>query len=140
MPAHTATIQPTAVTVPAPDRSVPAAPPVARSAWIGWVLQLTTALAPIAWGTTYAVTTELLPPGRPLLAGLLRALPVGLALALVLIHVINRRSFGWSMNVHVDPVILAQAVALALAAALLAGLYPAYRMVMTSPAEALRVE
>ena len=43
----------------------------------------TTALAPAAWGTTYLVTTELLPPGRPLLAGVLRALPAGLALAAV---------------------------------------------------------
>lgn len=37
-----------------------------------------TALAPISWGTTYIVTTELLPPGHPLFAGLLRALPAGL--------------------------------------------------------------
>lgn len=42
-----------------------------------------TAVAPMAWGTTYLVTTELLPAGHPLLAGLLRALPAGL-LALVL--------------------------------------------------------
>ncbi|WP_433621866.1 EamA family transporter [Nocardia sp. CA-120079] len=42
-----------------------------------------TALAPLAWGTTYVVTTELLPQGHPLFAGLLRALPAGLiALAL----------------------------------------------------------
>lgn len=41
---------------------------------------LTTALAPAVWGTTYAVTTELLPPGRPLLAAAVRALPVGLVL------------------------------------------------------------
>jgi probable blue pigment (indigoidine) exporter len=39
-----------------------------------------TALAPLAWGSTYAVTTELLPPGRPLLAAALRALPAGLLL------------------------------------------------------------
>ncbi|MBF6336166.1 EamA family transporter [Nocardia abscessus] len=37
-----------------------------------------TALAPASWGTTYVVTTELLPPGHPLFAGLLRALPAGL--------------------------------------------------------------
>ncbi|MEU4313853.1 EamA family transporter [Nocardia sp. NPDC024068] len=37
-----------------------------------------TAFAPVAWGTTYIVTTELLPPGHPLFAGLLRALPAGL--------------------------------------------------------------
>ena len=37
-----------------------------------------TALAPIAWGTTYLVTTELLPTGHPMFAGLLRSLPAGL--------------------------------------------------------------
>ncbi|WP_341957294.1 EamA family transporter [Microbacterium sp. LWH13-1.2] len=39
---------------------------------------LLTALAPLSWGTTYLVTTEMLPAGHPLLAGLLRALPAGL--------------------------------------------------------------
>ena len=42
---------------------------------------LVTGLAPAAWGLTYIVTTELLPPGRPLLAATLRALPAGLAMA-----------------------------------------------------------
>ncbi|MEU2021975.1 EamA family transporter [Streptomyces sp. NPDC016469] len=37
-----------------------------------------TALAPAVWGTTYIVTTEFLPAGHPLFAGLLRALPAGL--------------------------------------------------------------
>ncbi|MFE0513965.1 hypothetical protein ACFW2E_29660, partial [Streptomyces sp. NPDC058964] len=37
-----------------------------------------TALAPVSWGTTYAVTTEFLPPDRPLFTGLVRALPAGL--------------------------------------------------------------
>lgn len=41
-------------------------------------LLLLTALAPLSWGTTYLVTTELLPAGHPLFAGLLRALPAGL--------------------------------------------------------------
>ncbi|GAA2707246.1 EamA family transporter [Streptomyces luteosporeus] len=41
---------------------------------------LTTALAPAVWGTTYFVTTEFLPPGRPLLAAVVRALPAGLVL------------------------------------------------------------
>ncbi|MBF6048698.1 EamA family transporter [Streptomyces sp. NRRL B-1677] len=44
---------------------------------------LLTALAPAVWGTTYLVTTELLPPGRPLLAAVVRALPAGLALVAV---------------------------------------------------------
>lgn len=42
-----------------------------------------TALAPAVWGTTYFVTTEYLPPDRPLLAGLLRALPAGLLLVAI---------------------------------------------------------
>lgn len=41
---------------------------------------LLTAVAPAVWGTTYIVTTELMPAGRPLLAALLRALPVGIVL------------------------------------------------------------
>jgi len=72
-----------------------------------------------------------------LIAGLL-AIPLGILLALVLILVINRRSFGWTLQVHLDPMILAQALLLALTAALLAGLYPAWRMARTSPALALR--
>ncbi|MET8544988.1 EamA family transporter [Kitasatospora sp. NPDC004799] len=43
-------------------------------------LVLVTALAPAVWGTTYLVTTELLPPGRPLLAAVIRCLPAGLLL------------------------------------------------------------
>lgn len=39
-----------------------------------------TGLAPAVWGSTYLVTTELLPPDRPLLATTLRALPGGLVL------------------------------------------------------------
>lgn len=74
-----------------------------------------------------------------LVAGLL-ALPLGIAQALILILVINRRSFGWSMDIQVDPLILLQALLLALTAAVLAGLYPAWRMAQTSPAQALRDE
>ncbi|CAL9454056.1 hypothetical protein SUDANB108_02503 [Streptomyces sp. enrichment culture] len=39
-----------------------------------------TALAPVSWGTTYAVTSEFLPADRPLFTGLMRALPAGLLL------------------------------------------------------------
>ncbi|MGC5343958.1 EamA family transporter [Streptomyces sp. DT24] len=42
-----------------------------------------TALAPLIWGSTYVVTTELLPPDRPLLASVVRALPAGLVLMAV---------------------------------------------------------
>ncbi|MTB47302.1 EamA family transporter [Providencia sp. wls1922] len=48
-----------------------------------WVLFLT-ALAPIVWGSTYLVTTEMLPAGMPLTLAMLRALPAGLLLLLFL--------------------------------------------------------
>ena len=41
---------------------------------------LITVVAPLAWGTTYVVTGELLPPDRPLFAAAVRALPAGLLL------------------------------------------------------------
>ena len=74
-----------------------------------------------------------------LIAGLL-ALPLGIIQALVLILVINRRSFGWTMQTVLSAEVLLQALLLALVAALLAGLYPAWRMARTSPALALREE
>ena len=47
-----------------------------------WFDILLTALAPIAWGTTYIVATEILPAGHPLLVASLRSLPIGLILIL----------------------------------------------------------
>ncbi|CCE98366.1 putative transmembrane protein [Sinorhizobium fredii HH103] len=42
-----------------------------------------TAIAPAIWGSTYLVTTEFLPAGYPLTVAMLRALPAGLLLLLV---------------------------------------------------------
>lgn len=44
---------------------------------------LATSVAPAVWATTYLVTSELLPPDRPFLAGAVRALPAGLLLVAV---------------------------------------------------------
>ncbi|PZR69135.1 MAG: EamA family transporter, partial [Stutzerimonas stutzeri] len=44
---------------------------------------LLTATAPAVWGSTYVVTTELLPAGYPLTVAMLRALPAGLLLLLL---------------------------------------------------------
>lgn len=74
-----------------------------------------------------------------LVAGVL-AVPAGIVLAVVMIFVVNRRSFGWTLQMIVGPEILLQTIALAAAGALLAGLYPAWRMSRTSPALALRSE
>jgi len=73
------------------------------------------------------------------IAGLL-SLPLGYALAYVLVFVINKRSFGWTLQLSVSPEILLQSFVLAVAAAVLAGLYPAWSMARSSPALALREE
>jgi putative ABC transport system permease protein len=72
-------------------------------------------------------------------AGLL-SMPAGLALAVILVYVINRRSFGWTLQMVVDAVPFLQAIAVSLLAALLAGIYPALRMGKMAPADALRYE
>ncbi len=72
-------------------------------------------------------------------AGLL-AVPTGLALSIILIYIINQRSFGWTLQMQVEPAPFIQALTVAIIAALLAGVYPAYRMGKTITAEALRFE
>jgi putative ABC transport system permease protein len=74
-----------------------------------------------------------------MMAGLL-SLPVGLVLANLLINVINRRSFGWSMQFAIEPKILWQAVVMAVLAATIAGLYPGWKMSHVTPAALLREE
>ncbi len=74
-----------------------------------------------------------------LMAGLF-ALPLGLMMSDILIDVINRRSFGWSMLHTLPSGGLFEALLLALGAALIAGLYPMRRVAQVRPAEALRGE
>lgn len=72
-------------------------------------------------------------------AGIL-ALPIGLALALVLVYVINVRSFGWTMQFQLLPEQFAQAFAVAVIASLAAGVYPAWRLGRLVTSQALRSE
>jgi probable blue pigment (indigoidine) exporter len=55
----------------APRTAIPV--PIARNLAV-------TACTPLVWGSIFAVTTELLPPDRPLFTALMRALPAGLLL------------------------------------------------------------
>ncbi len=57
-----------------------------------------TALAPAIWGSTYLVTTELLPDGYPLTVAMLRALPAGL---LLLMMVRQLPSGAWWIKVFI---------------------------------------
>lgn len=52
---------------------------------VGWTAL--TAIVPMVWGTTYIVTTHMLPEGHPLFAAMMRALPAGLIALLGLLKV-----------------------------------------------------
>src|SRR5690606_29468383 len=52
-----------------------------------WVMA---ALPPLVWGSTYLVTTEWLPPDRPLTAAVLRILPIGLLMVLITRYIPSR--------------------------------------------------
>lgn len=72
-------------------------------------------------------------------AGLL-ALPTGYTLALILIYIINKRSFGWTLQMQLEPDPFIQALALSILAALLASIYPAFKISHSATVEALRSE
>jgi putative ABC transport system permease protein len=72
------------------------------------------------------------------LAAGLAAIPIGGALAALLVHVINRRSFGWSMDLAISAEAVIAGLSLAVVAALLAGLYPAWRASRVELAAGLR--
>ncbi len=59
-----------------------------------WADACLTALAPMIWGSTYIVTTQLLPPDRPFTAALIRVLPSGLLLLLYARRWPARRDWG----------------------------------------------
>lgn len=72
-----------------------------------------------------------------LIAGLL-ALPLGWIMAEILIHVINLRSFGWSMERQLPTTAIPETLTIALLAALLAGIYPMWALTRRTIVEQLR--
>ncbi len=74
------------------------------------------------------------------LCGALLGSVAGLALALVLVFVINKEFFGWTIRLAVDPWIFARALALILAASLLGALGPAQFAATRVASEAMRTE
>ncbi len=55
---------------------------------------LITGLAPVIWGSTYLITTEMLPQGYPLTTSMLRALPAGILLLLLVRQLPDRHWLG----------------------------------------------
>jgi putative ABC transport system permease protein len=72
-------------------------------------------------------------------AGLL-SIPTGILLAIVLVYIINLRSFGWTIQLSLDSSTFVQAMAVALLSALLAAIYPMLRLSRIQIARAVRLE
>ena len=72
-------------------------------------------------------------------AGIL-AMPTGYILAIILVFIINRRSFGWTLQMQIVPEPFVQALILSVLAAVLAGLYPAKRIIDRNTADAMRFD
>jgi putative ABC transport system permease protein len=79
-------------------------------------------------------------------AGLLGALAIvlglglGLALSLLLIFVVNKQSFGWTIQFHIPAVLLGGALLLVWLVTIAAALYPARVATRIDPLEAIREE
>lgn len=68
------------------------------------------------------------------------ALPLGNILAAILVFIINKRSFGWTMQFEILPSVMLEGAVLAILTAIIAGIFPGFKMAKTSPALALREE
>lgn len=113
------------------------------SALLAWELQRARELAIVrSLGLTPRSTALLVLSQTAFMgiAALLAAIPAGLTTALVLTHVINRRAFGWQIDLHLSPSQFLDALALALCASLAAGVYPAWRGAHASLPSGLREE
>ncbi len=113
------------------------------SALLAWELERSRELALLrTLGLTPRGTAALV-LGQTVFMGavaLLAAIPAGLLTALTLTDVINRRAFGWQIDLHLTPAQFSNALWLALAAALAAGVYPAWRGARAALASGLREE
>jgi putative ABC transport system permease protein len=72
-------------------------------------------------------------------AGVL-AMPTGFLLALILVYIINLRSFGWTIRLDLQWETFAQAMVVAVVSALLAAIYPMLRLGKLEVARAIREE
>jgi putative ABC transport system permease protein len=65
---------------------------------------------------------------------------LGFALSLLLIFVVNKQSFGWTIQFHPPNLLLGGALALVWGVTVLAGLYPARVAARMNPLDAIREE
>jgi len=74
------------------------------------------------------------------LAAFLISIVCGLILAYIIVHAINYRSFGWSIDIFVNPWILVKTLLLTTGACLAASVYPTYRLITRGSVTSLAEE
>jgi len=67
------------------------------------------------------------------------AIPLGLALAWILLAIVNVEAFGWKLPMHLFPGDYARLGVYAIIAATLAAAWPAWRLMRTPPSALLKV-
>jgi putative ABC transport system permease protein len=113
------------------------------SSLLAWELERSRELAIVRsigltpWGAGALIEAQ---TGFMGLVALVAAVPAGLLTALVLIDVINRRAFGWQIDLHLTATQFTNALVLALVAAFVAGVYPAWRVARAPIAGEIREE
>ena len=68
------------------------------------------------------------------------AMPTGYILALILVFIINRRSFGWTLQMDLTSGPFIGALIISVLAALITGVYPAWRIVQRNIADSIRFD
>lgn len=66
------------------------------------------------------------------------AVPLGLTLAQLVVDIIIRQSFGWTLQLHFEPIIYLHTIVLAIVALVIAGIIPVARLLRQTPMESLR--
>jgi putative ABC transport system permease protein len=74
------------------------------------------------------------------LVGAILGLALGIALSMVLVFIINKQSFGWTIQFGLPAGFFAQSLGLIVAATLVAGLYPAALVSRFDPIQSIRAE
>ena len=72
-----------------------------------------------------------------LITGIL-CLPLSIGIAYVLAEVINQRAFGWSFDLIFSLPLMIEVIVLAVVVAVLASIYPAYKLTQEHPVKLLR--
>jgi putative ABC transport system permease protein len=68
------------------------------------------------------------------------AIPTGIVISLILVYIINLRSFGWTIQFRFNWLAITQTLIIAIVSASLAGIYPVIRIIRMKTIQVIRNE